>query len=477
MSTRARLTSIFSVLFGTIVVCLAIASYLLYRQDAYSKLDSSLRAAVDATALSAEHEIAEHKFKAAAEGDFRDILFHAQKAILPDTQILIREGERDVAFRPTANPTIHLDSIPSSELISGRTVANARIQARQLEVPKFHAVYDIYAARSVIATRQELAALRRDLLLLVSFGLIAASLGSYVLARKALAPLTSLATTIESVTSSDLAARVPVPESSDDISRLAARFNSLLDRLQHAFTMQRRFMADASHELRTPLTVALAAVQVTQHDPRRTREDSDAALRLVEDQLMRLKKLVDNLFLLAQADSSGLKPAATEFYLDDVVSEAARAARSLAQARDQSLNVDPLPEARCTGDPDLVKQCLLILLDNAVKFTPDKGQIRIGIQRDGPLWSCQVADSGIGIPPEAQGRIFERFFRADNTEPVAVGAGLGLAIAKSIAESHGGCLTLVESRPGSTIFKLSIPALDEHAAAADDHANSLAVKM
>lgn len=477
MSTKARLTSIFSVLFGTIVVCLAIASYLLYRQDAYSKLDSSLRVAVDATALSAEHEIAEHKFKAAAEGDFRDILFHAQKAILPDTQILIREGERQVAFRPTVNPTIHLESIPSSKLISGHTVESARIQARQLDVPKFHAIYDIYAARSVVSTRQELAALRRDLLLLVSLGLIAASLAGYVLARKALAPLASLAATIEAVTSSDLAARVPVPKASDDISRLAARFNSLLDRLQHAFTMQRQFMADASHEFRTPLTVALSAVQVTQHDPRRTLEDSDDALRLVEDQLIRLKKLVDNLFLLAQADSSGLKPAAAEFYLDDVVADAARAARSLAQARNQSLNVDPLPEARCTGDPDLLKQCLLILLDNAVKFTPAQGQIRLSVYRHGQFWSCRVADSGIGIPVAAQAHIFDRFFRADNSEPAAVGAGLGLAIAKSIAESHSGRLTLVESKPGSTIFEISIPALDEHAALADDHANSLAVKM
>lgn len=129
------------------------------------------------------------------------------------------------------------------------------------------------------------------------------------------------------------------------------------------------------------------------------------------------------------------------------------------------------------ADPELLKQCVLILLDNAIKFTPPEGQIRIGLHRNGPYWSCRVCDSGVGVPPAARPHIFERFFRADNTQSMAPGAGLGLPIAKSIAESHGGTLILLDSKPGNTIFEISIPALDEPREPEHDHANSLAVKM
>lgn len=240
MSTRARLTLIFTVLFGTIVVCLAIATYLLYSQDAYSKLDSGLRAAVDATAMSAEHEMAEHMTKEGGEADVRDVLSHAEAAAFPGAQILIRERNRLVAFRNAANRTLDLRTMPQSQLLSGSILQQVRVQARELAVPKFHTTYQIYSAKSVIPTERQLASLRGMLLLLISLGLVLASVAGYLLARKSLAPLAALAKTIETITSSDLSARVPVSNASDDISRLAARFNSLLDRLQHGFTMQRR---------------------------------------------------------------------------------------------------------------------------------------------------------------------------------------------------------------------------------------------
>ncbi len=477
MSTRARLTFSFTVLFGIIVVCLAVGTYLLCRQDAYSKLDSGLRAAVDGAAMSTEHEMAEHRTKEHGEADLRDVLRDAREVALPGTQILVREGSREVAFRNVENSGFDLRAIPSSKLLSGRIVSNARVQARELEIPKFHTRYQIYSAKSIAGAEEQLSLVRAILFLLVSLGLVLASFAGYLLARKSLAPLAALARAIETITSSDLSARVPVPHASDDISRLAASFNSLLDRLQQAFNMQRRFMADASHELRTPLTVALAAVQVTQHDPARTPEDSNAALCVAEAQMLRLKKLVDNLLLLAQADNSGLASASAEIFFDDVISDAVSSARTLAKARRQILKIDPLPEARCRGDQELLKQCLLILLDNAVKFTPPEGLIRIGLYREGSYWKCQVADSGIGIPVAAQPHIFERFFRAENSHSAAPGAGLGLAIAKSIAESQGGTLSLVESKPGGTTFEISLPALDETHQPEPDHANSFAVKM
>jgi len=241
---------------------------------------------------------------------------------------------------------------------------------------------------------------------------------------------------------------------------------------------QRRFMADASHELRTPVTVALAAGQVTNRNPFHRLEDSDDALRIVEEQMLRLRRIVQDLLFLSQADACAPALANTEMYLDDVVADATRAAQTLAAARQQRVNVHPLPEARIWGNPDLLQQAVLILLDNAVKFTPPGGHIEVAILRRGSCWICQVTDTGRGIPAFAQAHIFERFYRAqdDSAEKVS-GSGLGLGVAKSIVETHQGTLALVESRPSLTRFEISVKALDDELNPAQDQANSLAVRI
>jgi two-component system sensor histidine kinase CiaH len=139
--------------------------------------------------------------------------------------------------------------------------------------------------------------------------------------------------------------------------------------------------------------------------------------------------------------------------------------------------LEGLPEARCFGDQDLLRQAVLVLLENAVKFTPPLGRVQIGIRESNGEWVCSVIDSGIGIPPEAQPHIFERFFRAEQLAGAKVpGAGLGLPIAQSIVEAHHGSLRLVESCPGRTEFEMRIPAAVS-IAQLQAQANSLAVKI
>jgi two-component system sensor histidine kinase CiaH len=195
--------------------------------------------------------------------------------------------------------------------------------------------------------------------------------------------------------------------------------------------------------------------------------------------MLRLKRIVEEMLFLSQADASSLTLKSAEMYFDDAVEEASRAAKTLAQTKQQFLKLATLPEARCLGDQHLLKQAILILLENSVKFTPQGGSIEVILLQRGQEWICSVTDSGIGIPEAAQSRIFERFFRADQAsgDQKTSGVGLGLAIAKSIIESHGGDLTLVQSRPGSTTFEIAIPVLEEGTRPNDAHANSLAVKM
>jgi signal transduction histidine kinase len=173
---------------------------------------------------------------------------------------------------------------------------------------------------------------------------------------------------------------------------------------------------------------------------------------------------------------NSLKLELKEMYLDDALSDALRAAKELSRDKRQTLRLSGFPESECLGDADLLKQAVLILLDNSVKFTPAGGEIELALARRGKRWVCSVTDSGAGISDAAQARIFERFYREIRAGDEA-GAGLGLPIAKSIVESHGGTLALVESRPGRTTFEIAIPILARETMPDGVHANSLPVRM
>jgi heavy metal sensor kinase len=478
ISTRARLTVYFTALFGAIVVALAIAAYVLVRNDTYSKLDSALRVAVDGTAMSATHELNEHPRQAAGDADLQAVLQEMRDGPLPDTQILVREHSRQVAYKASQGQAVDLRRIAPDWPGNAANWEGVRVAYRELPVSKFATHYQIYAAKAIAPALGELRVLTRLLLLFVPLGLGLAALAGYLLARETLAPLEDLTQAIDAITSSHLSARVNVRSAQDDIGQLGSRFNSLLDRLQAAFDLQRRFMADASHELRTPVTVALAAAQVTARDAARTLRDCEESLDIVEQQMLRLKKIIGDMLFLSQADASSLKLDWKEMYLDDAVSEASRAAKALARAKQQSFRLDALPEARCWGDQELLTQAILIVLDNSVKFTPPGGSIEVTVRQSGNFWICAIQDSGAGIPEKAQPHIFDRFFRAHNSGNEKVpGAGLGLPIAKSIVESHGGNLRLVQSHPGSTTFEISIPVFEKGMPLNYAHANSFAVRI
>ncbi len=484
-SVRTRLTFCFTFVFGVVVVCFAVGGYSVFRHQAYSDLDESLQVAASATALSAAHELDEHSEQRGGEADLQSILGVSSSSALPETQILIREKDRNVALKSATGSGVNLSRIPNDQLLSRGAVPGLRIVSFELKVPKFGTAYRIFAATSVAPTLAKINTFRKVLLVCIPLGLALAALAGSLLSKRSLAPLSDLSRTIEAITTSDLSARVKIENAPGDLAGLAERFNSLLDRLEKAFHSQRQFMADASHELRTPLTVALSATQVTTRDPFRTAADCAETLSLVEQQINRLRGIVDNMLLLSHVDASSLHLDRREFYLDDAISDAARSARVLARAKFQTLRVAELPEAACLGDETLVKQAVLILLDNAVKYTPAGGEISVSIAADpatlpaaGFKYRLLVSNNGWPIPPEAQSHIFERFYRASNNGAKKVsGSGLGLAIARSIAETHGGYLNLLESNSQRTTFELSLPLVQPSSNGASAQAKSLAVSM
>lgn len=477
MSLRVRLTVIFTALFGAIVIALAISLYLLAQSEAYKRLDASLEIAASATAMSAEHEFSENSTQRAGERDLRSVLNETQSPALKDTQILVCEKDRSAAYKPALEREFDLRKVPKSTLKSGSSVAGFRIATHTLRVPRFNTSYEIYAAKPIGPALVQLRCLQFALFVFVPVGLVLTGIAGYSLAKRSLRPLQELATVIDEVTSSDLSRRVKLPsQSGGEVAVLGSRFNALLDRLETAFSVQRRFMADASHQIRTPVTIALASAQVTNRDPNATLVECKEALGIIEQQMLQLRRTVEDMFFLSQSDAVSMKIERKAMYFDDAVSEAVLAAKHLAREKHQVLTVVSLPEAICLGDESLIAEALLVVLDNAVKFTPEGGAIEVKLFRRDDNWICSVTDNGIGISEAARPRIFERFFR-ENGKGAFAGAGLGLAIAKSIVESHAGTVTLIESRPGLTTFEIALPVLEDGEGAHHIQANSLAVRM
>jgi two-component system OmpR family sensor kinase len=280
--------------------------------------------------------------------------------------------------------------------------------------------------------------------------LLMASLFIWLAAGRALSPLWGLSRTARAISESDLSQRIPV-RGRDELAELARTFNGMLDRLETAFANQKDFLTDVSHELRTPITVIRGHLETLGESPAERRE----AIAVIQDELDRMNRFVDDLLLLARAprpDFLRLRPIDLDLFTNDLFAKA----RSLGE-RDWRL--DGTGVGILVADQQRLTQAVMNLATNAVRHTREGETIWIGsslVAGRARLW---VRDDGPGIEPAEQGRIFERFARAERSpDPGADGAGLGLAIVKAIAEAHGGEVEL-DSRPGvGATFTIVVPA-------------------
>jgi heavy metal sensor kinase len=301
-----------------------------------------------------------------------------------------------------------------------------------------------------------------EAMLVIAPVILLASLGlGFVLADTTLRPLEGMVDELEAITSGEnLHRRVAVPDTADELARLAATMNRMLIRLQESFTSLRRFTADASHELKTPLMVLRAGVERAMTDPRASTEALQA-LEEVLQEIHRMSELVDNLLTLARADEGRAILAVDPQDLRDLVSEAAETTGILGEAPGIAVRLE-LPEQPVVlaVDRSRIRQLLLNLVTNAIKYTPAGGRVSLGLVDQGEAVAIVVGDNGTGIPAADLPHIFDRFYRVDAARSRTgerAGAGLGLAITKWIAEAHGGTIT-VQSRPGrGTVFTVTLP--------------------
>lgn len=289
-------------------------------------------------------------------------------------------------------------------------------------------------------------------------GLLIAAVGGWLIGRQALRPLVDMANESTAITIDRPQTRLTVPPAHDELAQLGEAFNGVLTRLDAAMSAQRQFMADASHELRTPVSVTRTAAQVTLGRECRTEQEYRESLTIIAAQAERLTRMVDDMFLLARADAHALPIDSAPLYLDELVAECVRAVRVIAEGRGVDVRALDSPETPFTGDENLLRQLLVNLLENGVAHTPAGGQVVVELRHLNDGIEIVVTDSGPGVAPTERHRIFERFVRLAPSG-AKTGAGLGLPIARWIAERHGGQLTLESTAPEPARFVVRLPTI------------------
>jgi heavy metal sensor kinase len=303
----------------------------------------------------------------------------------------------------------------------------------------------------------ELAELLAALLIAIPIALVFAGAVGYALARKALAPVEHLRRQTRQITAERLSDRIPVANPGDELGRLTETINDMIAGLEHSFTEVRRFTADASHELRTPLTALRAEAEAALRRPA-VPTDEQRLLGSILEECAWLTRLTDQLLALSREDSGVAPRAEHSLDLAALVRDASETMRVLAEEAGLHLHVEVPGPIPVSGDATRLRQVLYNLVENAIKYTPAGGEVVVRAADRNGAAIVTIRDTGIGIPAEHLGRVFDRFYRVDKARSREHGGtGLGLSIAKSIVSAHGGTITLDSAPERGTTCTVTLP--------------------
>jgi len=454
-SVRVRLTLWYT---GTLTIVLT-----LYAGGVLVFLRHNLSTELDRR-LHDDFEVVEQMLERTADGGvrWRDNDHHEEEEVgdegwlevwTPEGKLLYRRPsfEREERGLLFSVPPPERQGYQSVTLPSGVYV---RILGRPYSIAGLPVV--IRVARSEVRLRHELG----ELLFVMGLGLPMAvgiaGFGGYVLARRALAPVGQMADRARAITAERLGERLPVINPDDELGHLAVVFNDTFARLERSFEQLRRFTSDASHELRTPLTAIRSVGEVGLREHR----DEEAYREIIGSMLEeadRLGRLVDSLLMLSRADAGQVKLALERVDLVELAREVTNHLGVLAEEKRQSLSVEAAAPVYATVDRLVLRQAVINLVDNAIKYSPKGGCVRVIVQDQphGPI--LEVRDTGPGIGKEHRERIFDRFYRVDKARSRELGGtGLGLAIARWAVEAHGGCIDLESEEGKSSTFRIAL---------------------
>jgi signal transduction histidine kinase len=460
LSIRARLTAGYAALLMAAMLTVAGGAWRLFATSMRQAADASLAERIDGTRRfidATQHELPPEE----VQDEFQEF----SNLTRGETLLEVSDDTGRVLCRPELKGWDASQVPASAPFVVETSFGGQPYRALSTSLSSGGHLFRVTAA---IPMGTAYAALRRFgwlLAALVPVVMLIAIAGGYWLSGRALAPVDRMTRDVQLISVSDPGRRLDVPPAGDELSRLAETFNAMLVRWQGAFADMVRFTADASHELRTPISLTRTTAELALTRPR-TPDEYRTALAEIHAHSERMSALVEDLLTLARADAGVELPALSVLDVREVAADVAREVRPQAARRSLDLQVSLAgrPLLVCGGRESL-RRLLLILLDNAVKYTPSGGSIRLDVSvrpagEDGRPFACiRVTDSGPGISAADRAHVFDRFYRGSHAREAAPdGSGLGLSIAKTIAARHGGDITVFEpSGDGGCGLDVTLP--------------------
>jgi len=457
-SLKSRLTLLYVMILGVILVAFATSIYLTARRELLQDFDDSVRRQAGAFAeVFFENLDRVRRHEAWPVDAYRDRI---------GASVAVYDGSGQVLYQ-SPDGALPFERVREARSDWVRAAVGSRVHRFSIETARDPQGNEY---RIVFGLDEERVGLRLQRLLLyfavfIPAWLLIAWYVGRVFVRRALSPVDVLRKQAESIQRSNLSQRIPIPRTRGEIRDLAITLNDMLGRLERAFEQVNAFTSNASHELKTPLANLRTEIELT------LERDADVAtyqrlLASVAEEVSRMTHIVDNLLLLAQLDSKQAALRHEPVDVTEVAQQAVGDMEILGETRGVKVRAGLLaPGVRVTGDAVALRRVLMNLLENGVKYNREGGEVKVSVWREDSSVRVEVADTGVGIPPESIPHLFDRFFRVDrgrSRSPAdAVGGhGLGLSITRSLVEAHGGSIVVTSREGVGTTFHVSFPALD-----------------
>jgi heavy metal sensor kinase len=459
---RFKLTLWYIVILGIILTSFSTFLYLTLSRSLYNGIDVKIKSIAEVIASSSTNPYSQYSFSSL------DRMLKDSFSLRPVTkfiQVLDESGRIGKKSDNLQNFQLPisiraLKNASQGSITFETTKAFGKYPLRMVTVPVIQGrrvINIVQVATSLEEVEEALKTLLLILWITVPSALGFASLGGLFLANKALKPVDEITKTARMITSSSLNQRIKLKKTKDEIGRLAETFNDMISRLGRSFKQIRQFSADASHELRTPLTILKGEIEVGLRRRRRP-EEYRRILDSNLEEVNHMTQIVDDLLFLSKADMGEIHLKKNRINLTGLISEVGTQVKVIAMAKNIKVHISNDSGVAVIGDRLRLRELLLNLVDNGVKYTPEGGEMRISVERDDGRVKLCVLDNGIGIAPEDQPHIFDRFFRVDKARSrEAGGSGLGLSICKWIVEAHGGEISVESGVGKGSIFTVTLP--------------------
>ena len=487
-SIRLKLTAWYTLILGVTLFGFGVTAYLFTKENLLASLDYSLRNEVvwlknfiepqakkvklkrqrtqpPAVAKKLEKKVRRSHEVEVAQDDSTEFdqiwnQIYEHTLLSPKKQIIqIRDRNGDILYKSYSlgKEDIIFEDIPfnTTKLV---TIYDAQGQPLRLAVTQ-NVFAKIYVAYPEAEIGEVLGNLFSIFIILVPVAIILSVLGGWFLANKSLAPVDKITKTAREITAQNLDQRIVSVEVDDEIGRLISTINDMIGRLQSSFDQVKQFSVDASHELRTPLTVMRGELELALRS-KQSNEQYRRILSSTLDEILRMSSIIENLLLLAKGDVGKSAFMFEEVALAPIIRELHEDGEMLAEKKHISVNLDDVDSLSVMGDSVRLRQLVLNLLDNAVKYTPEHGTISLSLVRENGSAKIVVKDNGIGIPAEDLSKIFDRFYRVEKGRSREMGGtGLGLSIVQWIAETHSGSVSVQSELNKGSIFTVFLPLM------------------